>query len=135
VQRLVYGEHSDGKVCLKWDSPLFYGDDVRMAYADVNGDGVKEILLNSRHGRDGAMLSIFDVAGEELTRQEKEGEDCAAASGGLYSGEGGVCPLHGNSVDLVPAPDGKGFDLLVTLGEKETLYSLSGSRYVPRSTP
>lgn len=134
VQRLVYGEYGDGKVRIKWDSPLFYGDDVRMAYADVNGDGVKEILLNSRHGRDGEMLSIFDVKGEELTRQEKVGDDCAAGSGGLYSDEGGVCPLHGNSVDLVPAQAGKGFDLLVTLGEKETLYSLSGNRYVA-STP
>jgi hypothetical protein len=72
--RVIYGEMSSGndEIKLLWDSPIVILGHPRVAFRDVNGDETKEIVLEAAFSASPAdlqTLSVFDVQGEELTRQ------------------------------------------------------------------
>lgn len=97
VGRFVYGEIRGDKYVALWDSPLFNGVG-NPEFQDVNGDGVKEIVMQSHLCGIGCedKLIIFDRNGRELTRQQ----NCADG------GYGWVCSIDGAEVSLVGAKDG-----------------------------
>ncbi len=100
--RLVYGELEDGAYKPLWDSPLFSTRGLQIGYEDVDGDGTKEILVTSDYGmrRSMLMLTIFGVAGEELTRQAPCEFDVPADEVGV------VCPITADEINLEPS-DGR----------------------------
>jgi hypothetical protein len=109
VRRLVYGELSTKGYAPKWDSPLFDGLFLELGYKDMDGDGVKEILLWSDLLPSAKLLTVFDRNGRELTRQAK----CEIPGLVGYDQSSGVCPIVGGSMHIDdPQPDGKR-DLLV----------------------
>jgi len=113
--RLVYGEMRDGTFRFLWDSPLFgllhnagYISELR----DMNGDGVKEILVT--YNASGASesydgLAIFDIDGNELD----PGDDS----------------LIGESFRYETREDGK-VDVLVVNNERTDRYTLVNGHYV-----
>jgi hypothetical protein len=113
--RLVYGEMRDGTFRFLWDSPLFgllhnagYISELR----DMNGDGVKEILVT--YNASGASesydgLAIFDIDGNEL--------------------DPGNDSLIGESFRYETREDGK-VDVLVVNNERTDRYKLVNGHYV-----
>jgi hypothetical protein len=124
--RLVYGEISDRRYEVKWDSRMFYQRRMQMGYRDVTGDGVKEILLQSVMGN-GAdefyAFTIFDSRGNELTRQpycEQEGLPY------MYGENGTVCSMVAREFELQANREGS-TDIVAT-GVIEDLISLNPNR-------
>ncbi len=70
IARLVYGEIECGVYRPLWDSRLFNADFLKMGHLDVDADGVEEIVLEARRGRDGLEWVIFNTKGMEVSRQE-----------------------------------------------------------------
>lgn len=131
--RLVYGELRDGQYEIHWDSPLFYAWLLEVGFEDVDGDGVKDILIKSGYGTSApqeVMLTIFDQKGHELTRQSYCDFDLTWG----YEATELVCPIVAQEITLADAQGGKR-DLLVRAKdsrERLTLhrYSLREGRYV-----
>jgi hypothetical protein len=113
--RLVYGEMHDGRYEALWDSPVFSGLLLQMGFEDLNGDGVKEILLQANYGieMNGMLFSALDRRGRELTRQA----DCVIDHS--YAPENGLCPVAAEHVQVQSARNGTR-DLLVS-GRHEDL--------------
>jgi hypothetical protein len=136
TSRLVYGELRERGYEILWDSPLFPGSMLKMGLEDVDGDGMKEILLQSAYGLnlDAWTLSVFNIRGQELTRQP----ECFAEGDWGYDKRGGICPIAAESFTLEDPRDGKR-DIVVG-GRYEDLglveyrklhrYSLRDGRYV-----
>lgn len=98
--RLVYGELRDGQYVMLWDSPLFNILHGNIYFKDVNGDGWKEIVIDSTNygNQEYPMEVIFDHNGREITRQRKC-EMTIAADGNLTA-EDGTCPIFGHDVEF-----------------------------------
>lgn len=84
-----------------WISPLTgrtHGEGPTVTYRDVNGDGIGEIWVYSRMeagNQWGEYLSVFDIAGRELTRDAGE---CGALEGNppdVKPDPSYVCPIWG----------------------------------------
>jgi hypothetical protein len=92
--RIIYGEMNDGKIKLLWDSPVVQVRYMNaLEFQDVDGDGDKEILVGgslSTGKYEWRTLSIFNVNGEEITRQ-----DCEAGTLYWYANPYGdrACPI------------------------------------------
>jgi hypothetical protein len=132
--RVVYGELRNGSYTVRWDSPVINALMFEMGFEDMDGDGVKDILLVSRWGRNGdfTMLSILETEGRELTRQKT----CVFDNLWSYEDDGVVCPIVAREIiiDDPRAPTGTR-DLLVNQSDAQTdpgvfRYALRGGRYV-----
>jgi hypothetical protein len=107
--RMVYGEQqSDGSFQLLWDSPIVVAKLAQISFQDVDGDVVEEIVLRSSYPagvRDLEAMSIFDLHGNELTRNltatvESVKPHCAVPDLFGYSAADGACPIVGEGVDF-----------------------------------
>jgi Tfp pilus assembly protein PilF len=74
--RLFFGEIKDGKPVVLWDSPPVDGWIERLQ--DMDGDGIPEILVTNRSGRQNAeCLTVYDINGSDLTRHaDADGAGC-----------------------------------------------------------
>ncbi len=91
--RLVYGEIDKGVYHPLWDSPLFLAEFAKIGYLDVDADGVEEVVLESRSGRDGLEWVIFNVKGQEMSRQAP----CKSSLVRSASSNIGItCPISGS---------------------------------------
>jgi hypothetical protein len=114
--RLVFGEMRDHQFHLVWDSPEFVfvgGGGYVSELRDMNGDGVKEILVGGNQSGASQVyegLEIFDTEGNELD----PGDDSFIAEQFEY-------------LDL---PDGK-VDVLVKNNDRTDRYTLVNGHYVP----
>ena len=110
--RLIYGEMENGVYRPLWDSPHFGRGWLRMGHLDVDADGVEEIILEAPNGRDGMEWVIFNVKGEEISRQvscESQKLDRGSVSPGI------TCPIGGKrdpGIKWDQRPNGKR-DLIV----------------------
>jgi len=98
--RMVYGEMRDGKYVMLWDSPLFNVRHADVYFRDVNGDGTKEIVIESMsYGvKEYPMLVIFDKDGRETSRQGKC--DTTIAADKDFMPEDGTCAIFGKDVQF-----------------------------------
>lgn len=134
--RVTYGEMRDGAYVPLWDSPLTNGFDLGWSYRDIDGNGTKEIVLWSVWLPHSHVLSIFDLDGHELTRQN----DCRTFPPGGFDPAGGTCPIFGDEIEIQPSSNGKPGDIVVTgevdgePGDGLHTYRFSTGRYrlVPR---
>jgi hypothetical protein len=116
--RLIYGEMKNHQFELLWDSvPLPAGvqiNDLR----DMNGDGVKEILLEWQEGGGQSYtgLAIFDLHGNELD---------PGPSTGSFLGEDIKYDLR---------PDGT-VEVVISSGSRTDRYTLVNDGYVPEKPP
>jgi hypothetical protein len=97
---LVYGELRGRDYTILWDSPLLnvlHGD---IYFEDVNGDGSKEIVVeSSTYGNhEYPILVIFDKNGREITRQKKC--DTSDSADGNFHEDDGVCAIFGADVSF-----------------------------------
>jgi hypothetical protein len=107
--RLVYGELRNGKYVLLSDSPLFnilHGD---IQFADVNGNGIKEIVIAStNYGNwEYPMYVVFDKNGRELTRQKKCNTTIVADGTWNFSEETGTCAIFGTEISFRENEEGR----------------------------
>ena len=134
--RVTYGEMRDGAYVPLWDSPLTNGFDLAWSYRDIDGNGTKEIVLWSNWLPHSHVLSIFDLDGHELTRQN----GCRPGPPRGFDPAGGTCPIFGDEIEIQPSSNGKPGDIVVTglvddePGEGLHTYRFSTGRYrlVPR---
>jgi len=133
--RLGVAEVPGEKLRLMWDSPVNSAFWQRVGYDDLNGDGIREIVLladdPNRKVPYMKYLTAFDKDGNELTRQE----ECWPAMVLWDTPEGSACPLVGGTFDLVPAGSGRGKDIVVVddglLDKAECRYELKAGHYMP----
>lgn len=96
--RLIYGEMQDSRIRLLWDSPLVQIRHTKqLEFRDVDGDGNKEIMVwgSINEGTyEWRTLSIFNLDGLEITRQDCEGNRLS-----WYNNAYGekACPISGGS--------------------------------------
>jgi hypothetical protein len=136
--RITYGEQqSDGSFKLLWDSPILVARFSDVSFLDVNNDGVEEITVKGAYPggmRDLAAITIFNIQGQELTRQSR----CLVPDLYGYSQEDGSCPIVADSVDF-DYSHGPPFDIEATstlVSGKDAVFKLLGNHYVhPSSTP
>ena len=125
VRRLIYGEMTATGYKPLWDSPLMPGFFIALRLLDVNHDGTKEIIATARYGSSGRfMLTMFDVNGRELTRQN----DCVT-TGFPIDETNGVCPINGEDMSFDEKPDHT-VDILVDDWNGPRRFALVGGRYV-----
>jgi hypothetical protein len=80
----------------------------QISFLDVDGDGIEEIVLHSSYPagmRDLEAMSVFDLRGNELTRNlttvvESVKPHCAVPPLYGYSAAEGACPIVGEGVDF-----------------------------------
>lgn len=98
--RLVYGELRDGQYVMLWDSPLFNILHGNVYFKDVNGDGWKEIVIDSTNygNQEYPMKVVFDHEGRETTRQRKCETTIAADAN--FGAEDGTCAIFGQDVEF-----------------------------------
>ena len=130
--RIIYGEQGpDGAVKLLWDSPIVVSRFAEVSFLDVNGDGTEEIVLKAAYPagmRDLAAMTIFDIQGQELTRQSK----CSVPDLYGYSQDDGTCPIVAESVDI-DYSQGPPFQIdanKMLLNGKNAVFKLVGNHYV-----
>lgn len=130
--RLVYGELRDGEYVLLWDSPLFTVLHGKVYFADVNGDGNKEIVIESTTygNQEYPMLLIFDSDGREITRQRKC--DTGIAADDNFNEEDGTCAVFGEDITFSENEQGPK-DIYVKNWEdsQNHIFKLSNGLYVP----
>ena len=105
--RLIYGEIREGKYVPLWDSPLFGALNLQLGYVDLDGDGIKEILLFSDGGRypgELEALTAFDTRGHEVTRQ---GGHCWIQGFAEIDQHEIVCPLMGEGFEMKTEDKGR----------------------------
>jgi hypothetical protein len=132
LRRVVYGEIVDGRYNFAWDTPVISGLTPTLAFEDVDGDGVKEICVSTRIGRDSMLVSIFSRTGIELTRQDEcltEWVDDDRAKKPTSA-----CPVVGEYVALQPPVNGRR-DLQVEARDGPYRLVLKGKRYVKATRP
>jgi TPR repeat len=98
--RLVYGERRSGEYTVLWDSPLINSHG-NIRFADVNGDGWKEIIWDAStwggaHGSGLEQLAVFNQEGREITRQR----DCVHGDFEWFDETDGVCAIEGNDIEF-----------------------------------
>lgn len=106
--RLVYGELAHGVYRMLWDTPLV-GPDLTLSYKDVDGDGIPEIVLRWTEAGGNVIydaLAVFNVKGEELTRQQECDPSLPYAEAAQFA-----CAIWGASVDFEKITLGK-YDIL-----------------------
>jgi hypothetical protein len=116
--RLFYGEFKDGKAKILWDSPPAVG--WIEGLQDMDGDGIPEILVSERSGRQNAeCFSVYDLNGNDLTEHaDPDGAGC----------------IIGLETELEKRPDGK-VDILADSPNEESAeghpdrYTLVNGRY------
>lgn len=129
--RVTYGEMRDGAYVPLWDSPLTNGFDLSWSYRDIDGNGTKEIVLWSIWLPHTHVLSIFDLDGHELTRQN----GCKQRPPAGFDPAGGTCPIFGDDIEIQPSSNGKPGDIVVTgqvddePGDGLHIYRFSTGRY------
>ena len=132
VRRLVYGELSGGTYRPLWDSPLLPGMWLEIGYPDVDGDGVREIVVQavvSTSGRSTAVV-VFDIRGHEISRQPENKDNCWWMDG--RTGPGISCPITGQrdeGIEFVQRKDGK-TDIVAYASGRPIRYRLVNHRYV-----
>jgi hypothetical protein len=107
--RLVYGELAHGVYRMLWDTPLLGGPDLALSYRDVNGDGIPVIVLRWTEAGGNVLfdaLAVFNVAGEELTRQQECDPILPYAEPAQFA-----CAIWGMNVGFEKATSGK-YDIL-----------------------
>lgn len=134
--RIIYGEMEGGKIRLQWDSPVVQVRYMRnLVFQDVDGDGNNEIVVGGSYsmgvrGPEWHALSVFNVQGDELTRQ-----NCSLdRNDGVFDAYGDrACPIHGAEVSL----DCKSLPCQIDWHEDSdgdptntTPYILVGGRYI-----
>jgi hypothetical protein len=136
--RLVYGEMMNGRYEMLWDSPLFPVWQGNMFFADVNGDGVQEIVVRGLTGvgRDtDRWMTIFDIHGNELTRQRP----CDVGDLFDYEPEGIACSIAARDVSLRPNSDGTKKEIWATdppdLAPGTYRFRLEGGRFIMSNQP
>jgi hypothetical protein len=106
---LVYGELTHGVYRVLWDTPLLGGPDLNLSYRDVDGDGIPEIVLRWTEAGGNVIydaLAVFNVEGEELTRQQ----DCYPSL--LYAESAQfACAIWGASLGFEKTISGR-YDIL-----------------------
>lgn len=103
--RLVYGELAHGVYRMLWDTPLLGGPDPTLSYKDVDGDGIQEIVLRWTEAGGNVIydaLAVFNVKGEELTRQQECNPAPPYAEPAQFA-----CAIWGASVDFEKTTSGK----------------------------
>jgi hypothetical protein len=100
--RLAFVELRDGEFALKWDSGELEAESVGIELDDVLGDGRVEIVAMGELATDiGApkddVLAVFEVDGNELTRQE----ECFGKGFFAQWREEMVCPIAGSEVSFI----------------------------------
>jgi hypothetical protein len=107
--RLVYGELAHGVYRMLWDTPVLGGPDLTLSYKDVDGDGIPEIVLRWTEAGGNVIydaLAVFNVKGEELTRQQECDPSLPYAEAAQFA-----CAILGASVDFEKTTSGK-YDIL-----------------------
>jgi hypothetical protein len=99
--RLAFVEWTDGQFTVKWDSGEFEAESVGIELDDIVGDGRVEIVAMGERAVDiGApkddVLVVFEVDGNELTRQE----ECFGKSFFAQWREEMVCPIEGSEISF-----------------------------------
>jgi len=105
LMRLVYGELAHGVYRMLWDTPLLGGPDLTLSYKDVDGDGIPEIVLRWTEAGGNVLynaLAVFNVKGEELTRQQECDASLPYAESAQFA-----CAIWGASVDFEKTTSGK----------------------------
>ena len=130
--RLVYGEMRERRYVMLWDSPLFNILNGNIHFEDVNGDGQKEIVIDSMTygNREYPILVVFDRSGKELTRQKMCLTDFGFTGG--YGAEDGVCAIYGTDISFSENEEGPK-DIYVTNWDdnQNHVFKLLNSIYVP----
>ncbi len=106
--RLVYGELAHGVYRMLWDTPLLGGPDLTLSYKDVDGDGIPEIVLRWTEAGGNVIydaLAVFNVKGEELTKQQ----ECFVSP--VAEPAQFACAIWGASVDFEKTTSDK-YDIL-----------------------
>ena len=68
--RLIYGELREGRLRLRWESPLLETAMSKVGFVDLLGDGNLQIMLTSVFGMGNhTALYVFDLDGREISRQ------------------------------------------------------------------
>ena len=99
--RFVYGELREGHFVPLWDTPMMAsegGPNLSWTYRDMDGDGVPEVLASGAANPFYQTLVVFNLAGEELTRNH----DCFVAHTALVN-TNPFCPLMGEEIEFEPA--------------------------------
>jgi hypothetical protein len=128
--RLVYGELTHGVYRMLWDTPLLGGPDLTLSYKDVDGDGIPEIVLRWTEAGGNVIydaLAVFNVKGEELTRQQ----ECFLSP--VAEPAEFACAIWGASVHFEKTASGK-YDILdvpnfETNPQDAERYTLVNGRY------
>jgi hypothetical protein len=131
--RIVYGEWRNGEYVMRWDSPLFnvlHGD---AYFQDVNGDGSKEIVIESTSygNQEYPLLVVFDKNGRELTRQSKC--ETRFLYGRNFDERDGTCAIYGAAISFSENQAGPK-DIYVNgwYGDRENhVFKLSNGVYIP----
>lgn len=130
--RLVYGEMRGGRYVMLWDSPLFSVLHGNIYFQDVNGDGNKEIVIESTTygNQQYPIMVIFDRNGREITRQTKC--DTKTSADGNINEEDGTCVIFGEEITLSDNGEGPK-DIYVRNWDdgQNHVFKLSNGVYVP----
>src|SRR6267143_786368 len=84
ISRVFLLQKENGRLRLRWISPLLRALDQRVSYLDVDADGTVEICSSSCYmagNREAWALSIFDSTGRELTRAAGDCQLAVSAQG------------------------------------------------------
>jgi hypothetical protein len=103
--RLVYGDLAHGVYRMLWDTPLLGGPDLALSYKDVDGDGIPEIVLRWTEAGGNVVydaLAVFNVKGEELTRQQECDPALPHAEAAQFA-----CAIWGASIEFEKTTEGK----------------------------
>lgn len=135
--RLLYGELRDGAFVPLWDSPLLFtsgGAGLGWSYLDLNDDGRLEIVFRGSAQPYYQTLTIFNIDGEEMTRNKS----CPILDTALLD-TNPTCPLVGEQIEIKDLDPGekRPRDIFVyqrESGDNQRL-RLKGGVYVPSGRP
>lgn len=132
--RLVYGELRSGSYVPLWDSPLLAsvgGPNLSWTYRDLDGDGVLEILAYGAANPYYETLMVFDLMGNELTRNG----ECYDIYG--LSNTNPTCPMIGETIRFEPSSPNRPFPLEIVTETRDgnERFCLKLGRYVPCGKP
>jgi hypothetical protein len=102
--RVIVGRRSSDGFTIAWDSPLLNTSNLAVGFEDVDGDGVREILVRFSCcdlRPSGEALVIFSADGDELTRQN----DCVLDGIRVEEQSSASCPVVGTNLRLESGPD------------------------------
>jgi hypothetical protein len=114
--RLIYGDVADRRYRARWDSPLLsdWGS-LGLDYTDLDGDGVKEILVWSSRPPYYRLLTAFTVSGRELIHAS----GCIGDGLQGFDEMHGECPIIGEDIQFAEPIDGRVDILAQSRSDKE----------------